>query len=34
MDKDEKGNGGAFTVRQVANLDRAASPAIVPAATP
>lgn len=34
MDKDEKGNGGAFTVRQVANLDRTASPAIVPAATP
>lgn len=32
MDKDENGNGGAFTVRPVANLD--ASAVQVPAATP
>lgn len=33
MDKDEKGNGGAFTVRQVANLDQLVPGASVPANT-
>lgn len=33
MDKDENGNGGAFTARQVANLDGQALPAAVPPAT-
>ncbi|MDO9384907.1 MAG: hypothetical protein Q7T86_18830 [Hyphomicrobiaceae bacterium] len=30
MDKDDKGNGGAFTVRRVANLDGTTPPAAIP----
>jgi hypothetical protein len=33
VDKDENGNGGAFTAKQVANLDGAAAPLNVPPAT-
>lgn len=33
IDKDENGNGGAFTVRQVPNLEAASAPGGVPAAT-